>query len=105
MVSTSALIATCLICLLAGMGIVGAGAHNCFLRAYRVGEATAMAPIDYTRLLFAGVAGFLFFGTVPDIYTIVGAVIIAATSFYIAQREAAVARAKAAAAVSESKAE
>lgn len=88
--------------MLAGMGIVGAGAHNCFLRAYRVGEATAMAPIDYTRLLFAGVAGFLFFGTVPDIYTIVGAVIIAATSFYIAQRETAVARAKAAAATNES---
>ena len=84
--------------MLAAMGIVGAGAHNCFLRAYRVGEATAMAPIDYTRLLFAGVAGFLFFGTVPDVYTIVGAVIIASTSFYIARREAAVARARAAAA-------
>lgn len=83
--------------MLVSMGVVGAGAHNCFLRAYRVGEATAMAPIDYTRLLFAGVAGFLFFGTVPDIYTIVGAVIIASTSFYIARREAAVARAKAAA--------
>jgi len=84
--------------MLAGIGLVGAGAHNCFLRAYRVGEATAIAPIDYTRLIFAGTAGFLFFGTVPDIYTIIGAVIIAGTSFYIARREAAVARAKAAAA-------
>ncbi len=80
--------------MLVGIGVVGAGAHNCFLRAYRVGEATAMAPIDYTRLLFAGVAGYLFFGTVPDIYTIAGAVIIAGTSFYIARREALIARAK-----------
>lgn len=83
--------------LLLGMGVVGAIAHNCFLRAYRVGEATAMAPIDYTRLLFAGVAGFLFFGTVPDVYTIAGAVIIAGTSLYIARREAVVAKARAAA--------
>lgn len=83
--------------MLGAIGLVGAGAHNCFLRAYRVGEATAIAPIDYTRLIFAGVAGFFFFGTVPDVYTISGAVLIAATSFYIARREAALARARAAA--------
>jgi len=88
--------------MLVAIGVVGAGAHNCFLRAYRVGEATAMAPIDYTRLLFAGVAGYLFFGTIPDAYTIGGAVIIAGTSFYIARREAAVAREKAALAAKES---
>lgn len=80
--------------MLLAIGIVGAGAHNAFLRAYRVGEATAIAPIDYSRLIFAGVAGFIFFGTVPDLYTVLGAVIIAATSFYIARREAAIARAK-----------
>lgn len=84
--------------MLAAIGLVGAGAHNSFLRAYRVGEATAIAPIDYVRLIFAGAAGFAFFGTVPDLYTVAGAVLIAATSLYIARREAAVARAKAAAA-------
>jgi len=80
--------------MLVAIGAVGAGAHNCFLRAYRIGEATAIAPIDYTRLIFAGIAGFAAFGTVPDIYTLIGAGIIAGTSLYIARREAVLARAK-----------
>lgn len=75
------------------IGAVGAGAHNAFLRAYRVGEATAIAPIDYSRLLFAGTAGYLFFGTLPDAATLLGAAIIIGTSFYIARREMQLARA------------
>lgn len=74
--------------LLFAMGAVGAGAHSCFIRGYAVGEATAITPIDYTRLIFAGVAGFLVFGDVPDAITILGALIIVGSSLYITYREA-----------------
>ena len=47
-----------------------------------------IAPVDYSRLIFAALAGFVVFSTVPDIYTITGALIIVASSFYILRREA-----------------
>ena len=58
------------------------------LDGLRVGEATAVMPFDYTRLIFAGAAGYFFFFEVPDVYTIVGALMIVVATLYIAQREA-----------------
>ncbi len=75
------------------MGIVSVTGQTCFIKGYAVGEATAIAPIDYTRLIFAGFAGFLFFGDVPDAITIGGAVIIVTASLYLTYREARVAKA------------
>lgn len=74
--------------LLVLMGALGVSAQTCFVNAYRVGEATALAPFDYTRLLFAAIAGLLFFGDVPDAYTLAGAAIIVAATLYIGRREA-----------------
>ena len=56
---------------------------------------SAIAPVDYSRLVMAAAAGILLFGDIPDIYTIVGALIIVSASFYIIRREAQVARLKA----------
>jgi len=70
------------------MGGVGVAAHSCFIRAYSIGEASALAPIDYTRIIFSTAAGFLIFATVPGWQTAVGAVIIAGSSLYITLREA-----------------
>ena len=47
----------------------------------------AVAPIDYSRLVFAGIMGFLLFGELPDRYTLVGAAIIVGSTLYIAYRE------------------
>lgn len=74
--------------LLALMGGVGIGAHSCFIRAYSIGEASALAPLDYTRIIFATLAGFIVFFDVPTWQTILGAVIIAGSSLYITLREA-----------------
>ena len=74
--------------LLVVMGVVGAGVQNTFIRAYAMGEASAIAPVDYTRLVFAGVAGYFLFASVPDAYTLTGAAIIVAATFYIIRREA-----------------
>ena len=47
----------------------------------------AVAPIDYSRLVFAGIMGFLLFAELPDRYTLVGAAIIVGSTLYIAYRE------------------
>ncbi|HET6521264.1 MAG TPA: hypothetical protein VFG47_15795, partial [Geminicoccaceae bacterium] len=53
-----------------------------------VGEASAMAPIEYGRLPFAALYGFLLFAELPDGYSLLGAAIIVGSTLYIARREA-----------------
>lgn len=56
--------------------------------AWRVGETTAIAPINYIQLIFAAGVGFLLFAEIPDAYTWTGAAIIIGATLYIMQREA-----------------
>lgn len=74
------------------MGGCGAAGQYCMIRGFRVGEATALIPFDYTRLLFAGVIGYLLFFEVPDAWTLSGAAIIVVSTLYIALREARLGR-------------
>ncbi|MHA1569414.1 MAG: DMT family transporter, partial [Alphaproteobacteria bacterium] len=76
------------IALLMLIGALGATAQVCTIRAYRVGEASAITPFDYSRLLFAGLLGVIFFAEIPDLWTLAGAGIIVASTLYIARREA-----------------
>lgn len=74
--------------LLVGIGVLGVISQSFWIRAYRVGEASVVAPFDYLRLLFAATAGFLAFGEVIGMWEIAGALIIVASTVYIARREA-----------------
>jgi drug/metabolite transporter (DMT)-like permease len=69
------------------VGCFGAAGQYCVVRGYRVGEATALIPFDYARLLFAAVIGILLFAEIPDIWTLTGAAVIVGATLYIALRE------------------
>jgi drug/metabolite transporter (DMT)-like permease len=73
--------------LLALVGALGAVGQFCQVRAFAAGELMAVAPIDYSRLIFAGIMGFLLFAELPDRYTLVGAAMIIGSTLYIACRE------------------
>jgi drug/metabolite transporter (DMT)-like permease len=60
----------------------------CWVRAYAVAEASALAPFDYVRLPLAVLLGIWVFGEQPSIWTAVGALIIACSTLYMARREA-----------------
>jgi drug/metabolite transporter (DMT)-like permease len=79
--------------LLTGVGLFGALSQYLWILAFRVGEASAVAPFDYLRLLFAALIGVALFSEYPDLWTIGGAVIVVASTLYIAQREARLKRA------------
>ncbi len=81
--------------LLAAAGLLGACGMWLTIEAYRVGEASALAPIPYLRLVLAVLVGAALFGELPDPPTLLGAGIVAAASFAIARREAALRRARA----------
>lgn len=78
--------------LLIAIGAFGSLGQYFTIRAFRIAEATAVDPFDYTRLLLATLFGFLFFAEIPDIFTLIGAVIIVGSTFYIARREASLRR-------------
>jgi drug/metabolite transporter (DMT)-like permease len=72
---------------LVAMGLLGSLGHMCYMRAFAIADASAVMPYDYTRLVFAAVIGYLAFAEVPDLWTWVGAAVIASSAIYIAHRE------------------
>ena len=74
--------------LLVVVAILGVSGQFCNIRSYRLGEATAMAPFGYLRLIFAGFFGYILFAERPDLWMWIGAGIIIASTLYIAIREA-----------------
>jgi len=73
-----------LIALLAVMGHV---AMRLMIRAYRIAEASTVAPMQYSQILWASLFGVLFFDEVPDATTAIGAGIVIASGLYILLRE------------------
>ena len=55
--------------------------------AFRYADASVLAPFSYTQLLWVSILGFLVFGELPDIWTVVGAAFIVGSGLYTAHRE------------------
>lgn len=78
--------------LLGIMGCLGIVTQLFYIKGMTLGDAAAMAPIDYSRLVFAAIIGFLAFGEIPGLTTIVGALVIAGSTLLITWREHAARR-------------
>jgi len=74
--------------LLLGIGVVSFFAQKLNILAYRFGEASVLASLDYVRLLYATVFGALLFAQWPSKETLAGAFIIVLASLYTVHREA-----------------
>ena len=73
--------------LILAMGLTAWAGQMCNIQAYRAGEATAVAVLDYTRLIFAVLLGGIVFAQWPGIQTLAGAGVIIAASLYTMHRE------------------
>jgi drug/metabolite transporter (DMT)-like permease len=69
------------------LGVLASGGQWVVILAHRIAPASLLAPFFYSQLLWVSVLGFLVFGNLPDIWTMVGAAIIAASGLYTAHRE------------------
>lgn len=74
--------------LLGAMGVLGTMTQACYIKGMAEGDAAVMAPLDYTRLVFAVVLGYALFGDVPGSMTMIGAGIVITSTIYITLREA-----------------
>ena len=63
--------------------LLGEGAASLVLET----EASALAPIRYTALLWAALLGFLVWGEVPELWLLAGAVVIIGSSLYMIRAE------------------
>jgi len=79
--------------LLALMGVMGTITQGCYIKGMQIGDAGAMAPIDYVRLVFSTAAGFFLFNEIPNGWTIAGAGIVVASTLFITWREQQISKA------------
>jgi len=65
------------------MAILIVGVSLGLARAYQSPKPQVIATFDYAYLIFAAFWGFVFFGEVPDIWTVAGIVLIAAAGILV----------------------
>ncbi len=73
--------------LLAAVAVVSYFAQKCNIFAYKHGEASLLASLDYVRLLWATLFGFLIFDQFPGLPTWFGAVIVIVAAVFTIYRE------------------
>jgi drug/metabolite transporter (DMT)-like permease len=81
--------------LLALMGVIGTLTQGCYIKGMEAGEAAVMAPIDYTRLVFAVIAGLVLFHETPSPAVLIGAAVVVVSTLFIGWREHQLSRRKA----------
>ncbi|HSF91160.1 MAG TPA: DMT family transporter [Paracoccaceae bacterium] len=80
--------------ILAAIGSFGALGHICATIAHRWADASLLAPMIYSQIFLAALAGILVFATYPTVWTLAGGTIIIGSGLYIWQRERQKAKAK-----------
>jgi drug/metabolite transporter (DMT)-like permease len=69
------------------LGLTNGLAHWLQSRAYAMAPVSALAPYEYTTLIWGGVLGFLVFSEVPSFSALAGAAVVAAAGLYNLHRE------------------
>ena len=69
------------------IGFLGGVSQFTLIKAFQAAPATTVTPFSYSSLIWATLYGFLVFGDLPDAWTIIGAIVIAASGLYIFHRE------------------
>ena len=72
---------------LAFLGLANGCAHFLFARAFAIAPVSALAPYEYTTLLWGGLLGFAIWAEVPSWTTLSGAALVIAAGLYNLHRE------------------
>ena len=73
--------------LLALLSLLGFTGGLCVIAAYRNGDAAAIAPMQYSQIIWGALLGFFFFMETPDRNTAIGASVIILSGIYVVIRE------------------
>ena len=78
-----------LLVLIGFLGIAGQGAVT---KGLTYGDATMLAPLDYSRIVYAAAIGYMLFGELPGFWSLMGMALIVVTSVYLVVTEKQAAR-------------
>ena len=67
--------------------IVGTVLHLCINNSYKLADLSIIQPVWFTQLIFASVFGFVIFGSLPDLFTWIGAILVFTSVLIITYRE------------------
>jgi drug/metabolite transporter (DMT)-like permease len=73
-------------------GLASACGQLAMTRAFRLGEASMLVPIEFTALVWAVIFGYMLWNDIPAIEVLAGAALIIGANIYISHREAQLAR-------------
>ena len=68
------------------MGSIGLIGHYFILKALEYASASRLAPLDYFEIIGSVLVGLVFFGDLPDAWTLSGIVIIISSGLYVMQQ-------------------
>jgi drug/metabolite transporter (DMT)-like permease len=66
------------------LGLLGGAAHGLLVLAFARAPASLLAPLSYTQMIWAVIAGVLVFGHAPDHITLLGIAVIALSGIVVA---------------------
>jgi drug/metabolite transporter (DMT)-like permease len=69
-------------------GVLGSSGHYCLTRSFSTADISATQSVKFLDLVWAAAMGWLVFSDVPAQTTIIGGIVIAASTLWIARREA-----------------
>jgi drug/metabolite transporter (DMT)-like permease len=69
------------------IGVASTAGQWIVVLAFRYADASVLAPFSYAQLIWVSLLGFVIFGEVPDVWTVIGAAFIVASGLYTAHRE------------------
>ena len=69
------------------VGFLGIAGQGMITHGLTQGEATVLVPLDYSRIVYSAILGFLIFGEIPGLWSFAGMAIIVASSLYLVLTE------------------
>jgi drug/metabolite transporter (DMT)-like permease len=69
------------------LSVTGAVGHMLLIKALECAPASTLQPFNFTLLVWATVMGYLVFGNLPDLWTVVGGAVVVASGLYTLYRE------------------
>jgi len=79
---------------LAVIGLTGSYAHVFMAQALKEGDANVVTPVEFFKLIWATLFGYLLFGELPGISVYIGGAMVFLSAVYIAYRESKLRRLK-----------
>lgn len=73
--------------LIAGVGVFGALGQYAITEAFRMGEASLLAPLEYTALVWGALLDLTLWHVLPDGIAWIGAAVIVASGLYLVRRD------------------